>query len=154
MDRNTWSMVILDVERQGNFKELVHVQIYIDGHILENPEACPSIGKIRVKHRGKLLTLEVIYGLSVLMLLSLPFITATTDGPKHIETTLTRAKFEELCSDLLDRYAFKLIVADPDTILDSLTREVKEVNPDGQEVAGPKIVPTYEAYGLFPLKVH
>ncbi|KAK6159662.1 hypothetical protein DH2020_003043 [Rehmannia glutinosa] len=24
-------------------------------------------------------------------------------GPKHIETTLTRAKFEELCSDLLDR---------------------------------------------------
>jgi molecular chaperone DnaK len=34
----------------------------------------------------------------------LPFITATADGPKHIETTLTRAKFEELCSDLLDRY--------------------------------------------------
>ncbi|KAL0412777.1 UNVERIFIED_CONTAM: Stromal heat shock-related protein, chloroplastic [Sesamum radiatum] len=26
-----------------------------------------------------------------------------SDGPKHIETTLTRAKFEELCSDLLDR---------------------------------------------------
>ncbi|XP_050385449.1 stromal 70 kDa heat shock-related protein, chloroplastic [Argentina anserina] len=35
--------------------------------------------------------------------ISLPFITATQDGPKHIETTLTRAKFEELCSDLLDR---------------------------------------------------
>ncbi|VFQ81765.1 unnamed protein product [Cuscuta campestris] len=35
--------------------------------------------------------------------ISLPFITATSDGPKHIETTLTRAKFEELCSDLLDR---------------------------------------------------
>ncbi|KAL1564858.1 70-kilodalton heat shock protein [Salvia divinorum] len=35
--------------------------------------------------------------------ISLPFITATADGPKHIETTLTRAKFEELCSDLLDR---------------------------------------------------
>ncbi|KAE8698035.1 Heat shock 70 kDa protein 6 [Hibiscus syriacus] len=34
---------------------------------------------------------------------SLPFITATADGPKHIETTLTRVKFEELCSDLLDR---------------------------------------------------
>ncbi|KAE8728105.1 Stromal 70 kDa heat shock-related protein [Hibiscus syriacus] len=33
----------------------------------------------------------------------LPFITATADGPKHIETTLTRVKFEELCSDLLDR---------------------------------------------------
>ena len=35
--------------------------------------------------------------------ISLPFITATADGPKHIENTLTRAKFEELCSDLLDR---------------------------------------------------
>ncbi|KAK4605345.1 hypothetical protein RGQ29_013423 [Quercus rubra] len=35
--------------------------------------------------------------------ISLPFITATADGPKHIETTITRAKFEELCSDLLDR---------------------------------------------------
>uniref|UniRef100_A0A6N2MBH2 Uncharacterized protein n=1 Tax=Salix viminalis TaxID=40686 RepID=A0A6N2MBH2_SALVM len=35
--------------------------------------------------------------------ISLPFITATADGPKHIETTLTRAKFEELCSDLIDR---------------------------------------------------
>ncbi|KAG6400626.1 hypothetical protein SASPL_137467 [Salvia splendens] len=28
---------------------------------------------------------------------------ALQHGPKHIETTLTRAKFEELCSDLLDR---------------------------------------------------
>lgn len=35
--------------------------------------------------------------------LSLPFITATADGPKHIDTTLSRAKFEELCSDLLDK---------------------------------------------------
>lgn len=35
--------------------------------------------------------------------ISLPFITATAEGPKHIETTITRAKFEELCSDLLDR---------------------------------------------------
>jgi chaperone protein DnaK len=35
--------------------------------------------------------------------ISLPFITATADGPKHIETTLTRAKFEQLCSNLLDR---------------------------------------------------
>ncbi|PIN09295.1 Molecular chaperones mortalin/PBP74/GRP75, HSP70 superfamily [Handroanthus impetiginosus] len=35
--------------------------------------------------------------------ISLPFITATAEGPKHIDTTLTRAKFEDLCSDLLDR---------------------------------------------------
>lgn len=33
----------------------------------------------------------------------LPFITADQDGPKHLEETLTRAKFEELTRDLLDR---------------------------------------------------
>ncbi|GAB2274266.1 hypothetical protein Dimus_009031 [Dionaea muscipula] len=35
--------------------------------------------------------------------------------------------------------AFKLIVADPDSILNSLTYEVKEAGPDGQEVT--KVVP-------------
>jgi molecular chaperone DnaK len=34
---------------------------------------------------------------------NLPFITATQDGPKHLDMTLTRQKFEELCSDLIDR---------------------------------------------------
>lgn len=36
---------------------------------------------------------------------NLPFITADASGPKHFETTLTRAKVEELCSDLIDRLA-------------------------------------------------
>ena len=35
--------------------------------------------------------------------INLPFITATQEGPKHLDLTLTRAKFEEMCSDLLDR---------------------------------------------------
>ena len=35
--------------------------------------------------------------------INLPFITATQEGPKHLDTTFTRAKFEELCSDLIDR---------------------------------------------------
>ena len=35
--------------------------------------------------------------------INLPFITATQDGPKHLDNTLTRAKFEEICSDLIDR---------------------------------------------------
>jgi molecular chaperone DnaK len=35
--------------------------------------------------------------------INLPFITATTEGPKHIETSLTRAQFEEMCGDLLSR---------------------------------------------------
>ena len=35
--------------------------------------------------------------------INLPFITATQDGPKHLDLTLTRAEFEGLCSDLIDR---------------------------------------------------
>ncbi|XFA73170.1 molecular chaperone DnaK [Thermosynechococcaceae cyanobacterium Okahandja] len=35
--------------------------------------------------------------------INLPFITATQDGPKHLDMTLTRAKFEELCADLIER---------------------------------------------------
>ncbi len=34
--------------------------------------------------------------------INLPFITADDTGPKHLETELTRAKFEELCSDLIE----------------------------------------------------
>ncbi|MCL4211283.1 MAG: molecular chaperone DnaK, partial [Phycisphaerales bacterium] len=35
--------------------------------------------------------------------INLPFITADQSGPKHLQQTLTRAKFESLCTDLFDR---------------------------------------------------
>ncbi|WP_435317694.1 molecular chaperone DnaK [Haloarchaeobius sp. TZWSO28] len=35
--------------------------------------------------------------------INLPFITATDDGPIHLEKSLTRAKFENLTQDLIDR---------------------------------------------------
>lgn len=35
--------------------------------------------------------------------INLPFITATEEGPKHIETRLSRAQFEELSGDLVSR---------------------------------------------------
>ncbi|MBL6802204.1 MAG: molecular chaperone DnaK [Synechococcus sp. BS307-5m-G38] len=35
--------------------------------------------------------------------INLPFITATPEGPKHLDLTLTRAKFEELAANLIDR---------------------------------------------------
>ena len=35
--------------------------------------------------------------------LNLPFVTADANGPKHLQMTLTRAKFEQLTSDLVDR---------------------------------------------------
>ena len=46
--------------------------------------------------------------------ISLPFITATQEGPKHLDMTLTRAKFEELTADLLERTVgpFKRAISD------------------------------------------
>jgi len=35
--------------------------------------------------------------------INLPFITATEDGPKHLEARLTRPQFEGLCGDLISR---------------------------------------------------
>jgi len=35
--------------------------------------------------------------------INLPFITATQDGPKHLNIELTRSKFEQLCEDLINR---------------------------------------------------
>jgi molecular chaperone DnaK len=35
--------------------------------------------------------------------INLPFITATAEGPKHLDLTLTRAKFNELTEDLVNR---------------------------------------------------
>ncbi len=35
--------------------------------------------------------------------INLPFITATAEGPKHLNMTLTRAKFEQLVDDLIQR---------------------------------------------------
>ncbi len=35
--------------------------------------------------------------------INLPFITATDSGPKHLNLTLTRAKFEQICDDLFQR---------------------------------------------------
>jgi len=34
---------------------------------------------------------------------NLPFITATNEGPKHLQISITRAKFEQVCSDLFER---------------------------------------------------
>ena len=35
--------------------------------------------------------------------INLPFITADQNGPKHLQVTLSRSKFEDLCKDLFDR---------------------------------------------------
>ncbi len=35
--------------------------------------------------------------------INLPFVTATSEGPKHLDLTLSRSKFQELTADLVDR---------------------------------------------------
>jgi len=51
--------------------------------------------------------------------INLPFITATADGPKHLDIDLTRAKFEELISDLVDKTVGPIKRALSDAGLDS-----------------------------------
>ena len=43
--------------------------------------------------------------------INLPFITATAEGPKHFDMNLTRAKFDELTRDLVDRTAVPVLNA-------------------------------------------
>ena len=51
--------------------------------------------------------------------INLPFISVTPDGPKHLEKDLTRADFEKLCSDLIDRCRAPIETALKDAELNS-----------------------------------
>ena len=51
--------------------------------------------------------------------INLPFISVTPDGPKHLEKDLTRADFEKLCSDLIDRCRTPIETALKDAELNS-----------------------------------
>src|SRR5881409_2676065 len=51
--------------------------------------------------------------------INLPFITATADGPKHLDLQLTRAKLEEITADLLERTVAPTKQALKDAELDS-----------------------------------
>ena len=50
--------------------------------------------------------------------INLPFITANNEGPKHMDITLTRAKFEELVGDLIERTANPVNTALKDAKID------------------------------------
>tara|TARA_B100000768_G_scaffold163895_1_gene165468 strand:+ start:5289 stop:7154 length:1866 start_codon:yes stop_codon:yes gene_type:complete len=64
--------------------------------LLKDPQALQRLTEASEKAKIELSsTLETT--------ISLPFITADATGPKHIETTITRAKFEELCDELINR---------------------------------------------------
>jgi chaperone protein DnaK len=70
--------------------------------------------------------------------INLPFITATADGPKHIDANLTRAKFEEMCADLLERCRKPVEQALRDAKLD--LSDVKEVILVGGSTRIPAVI--------------
>jgi molecular chaperone DnaK len=51
--------------------------------------------------------------------INLPFLTATETGPKHLERSISRSKFEDLCSSLIDRVKVPVENALSDAKLDS-----------------------------------
>jgi len=69
--------------------------------------------------------------------INLPFITATQDGPKHLNYTLTRAKFEQLVDDLIERTKEPMKKALSDAGLDA--SEIDEVILVGGSTRIPKI---------------
>tara|TARA_B110000438_G_scaffold283023_1_gene310604 strand:- start:10383 stop:12296 length:1914 start_codon:yes stop_codon:yes gene_type:complete len=69
--------------------------------------------------------------------INLPFITADSSGPKHLNMTLTRAKFEELVSDLIKRTIDPCLKAIKDAGLNS--SDINEVILVGGSSRIPKI---------------
>ncbi|MBR3164310.1 molecular chaperone DnaK [Candidatus Saccharibacteria bacterium] len=70
--------------------------------------------------------------------INLPYITADADGPKHLELTLTRAKLEELVSDLLERLDAPVNKALKDAKLD--TKDISEIVMVGGMTRMPAVV--------------
>ncbi|MFQ6115466.1 MAG: molecular chaperone DnaK, partial [bacterium] len=69
--------------------------------------------------------------------INLPFITATDAGPKHLNLTLTRAKFEQLCDDLFRRTVEPCQIALKDADLSA--KDIDEVVLVGGSTRMPKI---------------
>ena len=69
--------------------------------------------------------------------INLPFVTADSSGPKHLNLTLTRAKFEELVSDLVDRTVEPCLKAIKDAGLNA--SDIDEVILVGGSPRMPKI---------------
>ena len=67
---------------------------------------------------------------------NLPFITATQEGPKHLQLTITRSKFEQVCGDLFERIRIPCEKALKDAGLS--TSEIDEIVLVGGSTRMPK----------------
>lgn len=83
--------------------------------------------------------------------INLPFLSADADGPKHFEYTLTRAKLEELVSDLIDRLAEPVNKALKDAKL--TTKDIDEVVMVGGMTRMPAVVEKVKSiFGKDPMQ--
>ncbi len=83
--------------------------------------------------------------------INLPFLSADADGPKHFETTLTRAKLEELVSDLLNRLEGPVKKALKDAKLD--TKDINEIVMVGGMTRMPAVVEKVKSiFGKDPMQ--
>ncbi|MFI4882094.1 MAG: molecular chaperone DnaK [Phycisphaerales bacterium JB064] len=69
--------------------------------------------------------------------INLPFITATDTGPKHLQISLTRSKFESLCEDLYKRLREPCLAAIKDAKLDP--SKIDEIVLVGGSTRMPKV---------------
>lgn len=69
--------------------------------------------------------------------INLPFITADQNGPKHLQISLSRSKFEELCADLFDRLRAPCEAALRDAKLDA--SKIDEIVLVGGSTRIPKV---------------
>lgn len=68
---------------------------------------------------------------------NLPFITATNEGPKHLQVTVSQAKFEEICDTLFERIKKPVLTALKDAGLS--TGDIDEVVLVGGSTRIPKV---------------
>jgi molecular chaperone DnaK len=69
--------------------------------------------------------------------INLPFITADASGPKHLQSTITRAQFEQMCDGLIERCRGPVVQALKDAKLDP--KDIDEVVLVGGSTRIPKV---------------
>tara|TARA_B100000780_G_scaffold256728_1_gene206117 strand:+ start:13836 stop:15701 length:1866 start_codon:yes stop_codon:yes gene_type:complete len=74
----------------GEFKDAEGIDLTQDNQALQRLTEAAEKAKVELSNLSQ-------------AAINLPFISVTPEGPKHLEKELTRAKFEELCSNLIDR---------------------------------------------------
>jgi molecular chaperone DnaK len=83
--------------------------------------------------------------------INLPFITATNEGPKHLQETLSRSKFESLCEALFERLRMPCLGAIKDAGLD--TSKIDEIVLVGGSTRMPRVQAiAKEIFGKAPNK--